>query len=96
MKGSETVHHIHFYYSAFVFLDGFTTSEVDYQWKRNKVVVAQPIMAQFAIISSKVLRRVDKYTSGMVFLNCSNLSQHAYYIVFFLLLTFLVNNNFVF
>ena len=61
---------------------------MDYQWKRNKVVVAQPTLAQFSIMSSKVSRRVSKFTTGMVILNY--ISQHAFYSAFFLLPTFLV------
>lgn len=47
--------------------DGFSKTEVDYKWKKNKVTVAEPTMAQFSITSSKVSRRADMFLTGTVF-----------------------------
>lgn len=45
-------------------LDGFSTRDVDYIWMRDEVIVEQPIMAQFAITTSKVSRKVGVYITG--------------------------------
>ena len=47
-------------------LDGFSTTDVEYIWKRDEVRVEQPTMAQFSITSSKTSRTVAVYITGKV------------------------------
>ncbi|XP_078347220.1 gamma-aminobutyric acid receptor subunit beta-2-like isoform X2 [Oculina patagonica] len=43
---------------------GFSTSDVDYFWKREELTVEQPVMAQFIITTSKVSRKNGVYITG--------------------------------
>ena len=39
---------------------------MEYIWKRDEVIVEQPTMAQFSIISSKTSRKIEVYITGKI------------------------------
>jgi len=60
------------------FSDGFTTNDVEYIWKRDKVIVEQPTMAQFAITSSKTSRIVQVYITGKILNRKYSFGEHTF------------------